>query len=73
MRISEIPNIENLSIEEKILLVEDLWELIAKDASNIGVPKSHINELEKRLTSHKNNPDKTLSFEELQEKIERQK
>ena len=32
MRIHDIPEIDNLSASEKILLVEDLWDKIAVDA-----------------------------------------
>ena len=42
MRLNEIPEIDRLSIPEKILLVEDLWDSIASDESSVPVPQSHI-------------------------------
>ena len=43
-----IPEIAGLSIPEKILLVEDLWDSIARDETQIPVPESHRAELDRR-------------------------
>jgi len=41
VRVNEI-EIEQLSIPEKILLVEDLWDDISSNESDIPLPQSHI-------------------------------
>ncbi len=69
MRVSDIPDIERLSTPEKILLVEDLWDHIASDESNIPVPQSHKNTLTRRLKNYQSNPGTLLSLDELQERI----
>lgn len=69
MRVKDIPQIEKLSIPEKILLVEDLWDSISSDESTIPVPKSHMAELDKRLARHKAMPGELLSLDELQKRI----
>ena len=56
-----------------LYLVEDLWENIAADDSDIPIPNSHKNELNKRLDRHMKSPGKLLSLEELQSKIEMKK
>ena len=38
MRISDLPEIGKLSIPEKILLLEDMWENIASDETSVPVP-----------------------------------
>jgi putative addiction module component (TIGR02574 family) len=69
MRVSDIPDLERLSTPEKILLVEDLWDHIASDESNIPIPRSHKDVLARRLTNYQSNPGTLLSLEELQERI----
>ncbi|ETX08649.1 addiction module protein [Candidatus Entotheonella palauensis] len=73
MRVSDIPEIAQLSISEKLLLVEDLWDSIASDASNLPVPQSHKEELDRRLKNYEASPGKLLSLEELQGRIEARK
>ena len=50
MGIADIPEIENLSTSEKILLLEDLWDRIAVDESRVAVPQSHKEELDRRMS-----------------------
>jgi len=73
MRVSDIPEIDRLSTPEKILLVEDLWDGIAADESNVPVPRSHIAELDRRIERYKSNRGSLLSLEELRGRIERRK
>ncbi len=69
MRVNDIPEIEQLSTPEKILLVEDLWDHIASEESNIPVPQSHKIVLTRRLANYQANPGTLLSLDELQERI----
>lgn len=73
MRLDEIPEIDRLSIPEKILLVEDLWDSIASDESSVPVPQSHVKELDRRLKRYGSHPGDILSLEELQRRIEKRK
>jgi putative addiction module component (TIGR02574 family) len=41
MRLEDLPEISRLSSAEKILLVEDLWDSISAEPSDIPIPKSH--------------------------------
>lgn len=73
MRITDIPEIDNLSIPEKILLVEDLWDRIALEETRVAVPQSHKDELDRRVRRYNSNPGNLLSLKELQERIEHRK
>jgi len=73
MRVSDISEIKKMSTSEKILLVEDLWDSIAMDESEVPVPQSHMEELDKRLKRYEAAPGDLLSFAELQIRIERRK
>lgn len=73
MRISDMPEIAKLSTPEKILLVEDLWDKIVSDESDVPVPPSHKKELNKRLRRYKTTPGSLLSLKELKARIEKRK
>ena len=70
MRISDIPEIAKLSAQEKILLVEDIWDSIALDESVVPIPRSHIDELDRRLRMYESAPGNLLPLKELQARIE---
>lgn len=42
MRVTDIPQIKNLSIPEKILLVEDMWDSISSEESAVPVPERRL-------------------------------
>ena len=69
MNVTEIPQIAAMSIPEKIVFLEDLWDSIAANEQAVPVPQSHISELERRLAQHDSNPGSLLSLQELQQKI----
>ena len=73
MRVNDIPEIAQLSVPEKILFVEDLWDSITADEASVPVPQSHQEELDRRLQNYTSAPGNLLSLEELQSKIERRK
>jgi putative addiction module component (TIGR02574 family) len=73
MRIADIPEIENLSTSEKILLVEDIWDRIAVNESSVPVPQSHKEELDRRLSHYASYPGDLLTLDELKERIETRK
>lgn len=73
VRITDIPEIAKLSTQEKILLVEDIWDSIALDESAVPIPHSHRDELDRRLRIHESVPGNLLTLEELQARIEKRK
>jgi putative addiction module component (TIGR02574 family) len=70
MRLDEIPEIARLSVAERILLLEDLWDSIASEPSSVPVPQSHRAELDNRLTAYEKDPGSLLTLEELRQRIE---
>ena len=73
MRVSDITEIKKLSMPEKILLVEELWDSITSDESVVPLPESHMEELDIRLKRYEAAPGNLLSLEELRTRIERRK
>ncbi len=73
MRATDIPQLSQLTTPEKILLLEDLWEEISADESNVALPDSHKEELNVRFEAYRTNPGNLLSLSELQERIDQRK
>jgi len=73
MKVDELPVISKLSTPEKILFLEDLWDSIALDESEISIPESHKRELDKRFKQYEQAPGELLTLKDLQERIEKRK
>jgi putative addiction module component (TIGR02574 family) len=69
MKIEELPQFTELSIPEKILFLEDLWDSIAADATEMPVPQFHQDKLDRRFSM----PGELLTIEELQARINQKK
>lgn len=59
--------IKDLTVEEKIMLVEELWEDIEKERS-LGLTKAQKELLDERMRLHLNNPNEGISLEQFREK-----
>ena len=73
MRVADIPNIEKLTVPEKILLVEDLWDSVSQEASRLDVPMSHREELDARRAGYDAGRTNLLTLDELKVRIESKK
>lgn len=62
--------ISNMTIEEKILLVEDLWDTIAASQEDIPLTASQISELEQREQDYHKNPDSAKSWESFKSDLD---
>jgi putative addiction module component (TIGR02574 family) len=71
VRADNIPEIRAMSVPEKLLLLEDIWNSIAVQESEVPVPQSHIDELERRRKNL--DPGSLLSLDELRARIDRRK
>lgn len=59
--------IEGLSLQEKILLVEEIWNDIAETTQSLELSKAQKNELDNRLASLEDNPKLGRSWEEVKQ------
>jgi putative addiction module component (TIGR02574 family) len=60
-----INEIKNLSVPEKILLVEEIWDSIAADDVYPELPESDLIELEARMNSFHANPKQGRTWNEI--------
>jgi len=54
-----------LSIPERIQLVEDIWDSIAADTGAVAVPRAVLEEAERRLAEHRQDPDSGIPGEQV--------
>ncbi len=64
-----IDEIKMLDISERIILVEEIWDSIAKEQDNVGLSEYEKSVLDERLASLENNPDMLMSWDEMKDKI----
>lgn len=66
-----LEQISELSVEEKIVLVERIWDNIAEDsrAENLTISPQIESELARRLDLIKNNQTQLLSWDEVKNNI----
>ena len=48
-----MPNLNNLPVEDRLKLVQDLWDSIAADTGDIPVDPGHIAEIRERLAAYR--------------------
>ena len=69
MTIAEIDNVLNLPVEQRILLVEDVWDSLRPQSKRIPVPESHVQELGRRVEKYKNDPSALLNDRQLRDML----
>ena len=61
--------IDRLPVEERLALVEDIWDSIAADSAALPLTDIQRDELDRRLAEHETNPDDVVPWEELRDSI----
>ena len=69
MSLAEIPQLAKLSTDEKLQLVEDLWDSIASAPRDLPVSDAERVLLEERWAAHRQNPDAALTLEEFKQRL----
>lgn len=64
-----LKEIESLSVPERVQLVEDVWDSIARTNSSFPIPQWQKNELERRKQKHLRNPGVALPWDQVKQKI----
>jgi putative addiction module component (TIGR02574 family) len=63
--------INRLSLAERILLVEEIWDSIAAEAEALEVPQSHKDELDRRLAAFHAEPQAGSSWEDVKSRLQK--
>lgn len=67
---SALPSeIRNLPLNERIDLVEQIWESVADEESHYELTDAQKQELDRRIADHANNPESGRSWEEIKAEL----
>ncbi|MGH7725588.1 MAG: addiction module protein [Candidatus Eiseniibacteriota bacterium] len=61
---------DELSVPEKILRVQDLWDDIARSPGDVELTEAQRDEAERRLLAHESDPREYSSWEEVKRRLE---
>lgn len=64
-----LQDVLNLSVSERILMVEAIWDSIAAKENELELTPSHEQLLDERLEQHKHNPDEGSEWTEVKQRI----
>ena len=64
-----LQELETLPVPERLQLVEDLWDSIARSNAEIPMPQWQIDELDRRKQNYLRNPDSGRTWDEVKEDI----
>lgn len=68
---TEIKKILKLSVNERIHLVQTIWDSIAIDTQESEISEEHKKILAERMEAHKNNPNNVVSWEEVKKRVKK--
>jgi putative addiction module component (TIGR02574 family) len=62
----------DLSIDERIALVQAIWDSIAAEANHLELSETQKRELDRRIADLEANPDNVLTWEQIKAHVRRQ-
>lgn len=62
-------NIKELSIKERILLIEEIWDSIEAEQEMLELTEEQKVELDRRLESYRKNPDESVTWESVKSRL----
>lgn len=64
-----LQELETLSVSERVQIVEDLWDSIARSNANLPVPQWQKDELARRKARYLRNPDAVETWDQVKQSI----
>jgi putative addiction module component (TIGR02574 family) len=69
----QLPDVSQLSVAERIIVVEQIWDSIAAEQEPLPLTSAQEAELDRRLESHRQSPTAGSSWEEVKARIQAKK
>jgi len=60
---------DRLALEERIELVEEMWDSIAADSEAIPLTEAQCTELDRRIAEHDANPEDVVPWDEVRTQV----
>jgi putative addiction module component (TIGR02574 family) len=60
--------IDRLSVDDRIALVQEIWDSIAAEVEQAPLTEAQRRELDRRLAAHEANPNNVIPWEEVKAK-----
>jgi len=67
MKLADLPQVRSSSTREKLQLVDDLWQDVARDLDSLEVTGEEKRQLDERWNAHLRNPSSALTLEQFKE------
>jgi putative addiction module component (TIGR02574 family) len=64
-----LEEILKLSVDERIQLVEDIWDSIAEAAADMPLTSEQIEELDRRMADYRAHPETSESWESVKRQL----
>ena len=61
--------IDQLSVAQRILLVEEIWDSIAPEAEQVSLTEAQKQDLQRRVATYEANPKAGSSWEEVKARL----
>jgi putative addiction module component (TIGR02574 family) len=58
--------LDQLSFQERIALVQELWDSIAAEAEQVPLTEAQRQEVDRRLAAHRANPQAAIPWEQVE-------
>ncbi len=71
MAVPSREDLDQLSIPERVQLIEKLWESISESTADFPLTDVQRAELDRRITAHEADPSATESWDAVQARLER--
>ena len=66
---TQVADILELSVAERIQIVEDIWDSISQKPDQLPVSEAEKLELDRRLANYEKNPDEGVEWEALKKNL----
>ena len=60
---------DKLTVAERLQLVEDIWDSIARGTGKVSVPPEVLDEAERRLAEHERDPSSAIPGDQVKAKL----
>ena len=61
--------IDRLSVDERLQLIDEIWDSIDEESADPKIPESHRDELDRRLDAYREDPGAGSSWEEVKARL----